>query len=429
MIRVGLTGSLGAGKSTVGRLFEAWGAERIDADELAREAVAPGSDALARVRAAFGDGVVGAEGGLDRAAVRRLVFADPEARARLEAIVHPEVERRRAARLAEARERGVRVAVVEVPLLFEKGLRDAFDVVVVVDAPPEVRRTRVAEARGLGAEEFAAIERAQMAPERKREAADHVIWNDEGPRELEESAREVWDAVTGATEAYERRAEGPPVRWRVDLHLHTSASHDCLSRPAEVVERARREGLDRIAVTDHDEIEGAFAARDIAPDLVIVGEEVRTAEGLDLIGLFLRERVEPRRDFRETAAAIRSQGGIVYVPHPFDARRGTTEEFLAGVADGIDAVEAFNARVHEPDRNRRAAAWAEARGLPAGAGSDAHLLREIGRGCCLTAPFAGPEDFCAALRGAPIEGRTSSRLVHLGSTWAKLRGRLPGGRR
>jgi predicted metal-dependent phosphoesterase TrpH len=202
--------------------------------------------------------------------------------------------------------------------------------------------------------------------------------------------------------------------------MHTNASPDCLSAATDVVHRAREIGLEKIAITDHDQIQGAFEAREIDPELVIVGEEVRTAEGLDLIGLFLTEHIPPGGTFREVAEGIRRQGGVVYVPHPFDSHRGTTEEFLEGVRDCIDAVEGFNARIHDPRRNQRARDWAVARGLPLGAGSDAHLLSEIGRARVVMPTFAGPAAFLAALSEGRIEGRASSHLVHLGSTWAKI---------
>lgn len=224
-------------------------------------------------------------------------------------------------------------------------------------------------------------------------------------------------------EGREEAREGPT--WRVDLHMHTSHSPDCLSAPEEVVARARAVGLDRIAVTDHDEITGAFAAASLDPELVIVGEEVRTAEGLDLIGLYLDEYVEPGGSFRETARAIRSQGGITYLPHPFDRYRGAEETFFDGVAGSVDLVEGFNARVHDSARNDRAVRWARERDLPLGAGSDAHLLREIGRGVLICPPFDGPEGLLEAARAGRIEGSTSGRWVHLGSTWAKVRGALP----
>lgn len=195
MLVVGLTGTVGAGKSTVGRLFERWGARRIDADRLSREAVAPGSPALEAVVEAWGEAVLADDGSLDRAALRERVFGDPEARERLEAIVHPEVRRLLEERLREAREEGVEVAVGEVPLLFETGLEEAFDLVVVVDAPVEERRRRLRASRDLSGETFEAIEAAQWSGERKRAAADLVIENDGTREELEEAARAAWRAI------------------------------------------------------------------------------------------------------------------------------------------------------------------------------------------------------------------------------------------
>lgn len=217
----------------------------------------------------------------------------------------------------------------------------------------------------------------------------------------------------------------PSPTWSVDLHMHTRASADCRSEPARVIERAREVGLDRIAITDHDEIEGAFEARRLDPEMVIVGEEVRTAEGLDLIGLYLDRRIAPGHTFRDVAGAIHDQGGLVYLPHPFDARRGTDESFLEGVADCVDAVEGFNARVHDPEANERAVHWAGLRGLPLGAGSDAHLLTELGHARVHVPPFEGSAGLLEALAAGRLEGRSSGRWVHLGSTWARLRGRLP----
>ncbi len=432
MILIGLTGSLGAGKSSVGHLFEQWGAVRIDADLLAREAVEPGTDGLVEIGRQFGSGVISPDGTLDRRALRAIVFADAAARSRLEAIVHPAVDRLRQERIRRARSGGAAVVALEIPLLFEKGVRDEFDTVVTVDAPRTIRRERVVSSRGISAAEFLAMENAQWPAGRKRTAADLVIWNAGDEAALEREARRVWDTVTGAgsappDEARQSSADGSGI-WQIDLHMHTSASKDSLSDPSAVIETARSKGLDRIAITDHDEIDGAFAASEIAPDLVIIGEEVRTSEGLDLIGLFLREHIRPGGSFRETAGAIRAQGGVVYLPHPFDSHRGTDEEFLSTVEDCVDAVEGINARIHDPARNERAVAWASARGLPIGAGSDAHMVGEIGRARAYVRPFAGPGELLAALEDGRIAGIPSSHLVHVGSTWAKLRKRIGGSR-
>lgn len=194
MIRVGLTGTLGAGKSTVGRLFERWGALRVDADRLAREAVAPGQPALEEIESRWGEAVTD-EGELDRDALREIVAGDPDARRELEELLHPVVRRLMERRLRQAEEDGVGVAVVEIPLLFENGLEGRFDVTVAVDAPREVRLERVREERGVPEAHFASMEGAQWPGERKRRAADLTLRNDGSLEELEAEARRAWEWI------------------------------------------------------------------------------------------------------------------------------------------------------------------------------------------------------------------------------------------
>ena len=205
MIRIGLTGTVAAGKSAVGDLFESWGASRIDADRLARQAVAHGTDGLRRVVDRFGDGVLDPSGELDRARLRAIVFGDDQARADLEAVVHEEVRRLRAEWVETRRAAGAEVLVEEIPLLFETGLEEAYDAIVAVDAPVATRRERAAASRGWSAEEFDAIDGAQLRPEVKRESADHVIWNDGDREALAREARAVWRAIVDAP----GRGEGP----------------------------------------------------------------------------------------------------------------------------------------------------------------------------------------------------------------------------
>ncbi len=209
-------------------------------------------------------------------------------------------------------------------------------------------------------------------------------------------------------------------RLRLDLHIHTCASFDCLTDYADVVATARARGLDRIAITDHNEIEGAFRTRELAPALVIVGEEVKTAEGVDVTGLFLSAKIPKGTPAIETAQAIREQGGLVYVPHPFVGGKGGGGKILPEIRDWIDVVEIFNARIHSPELNERALRWAIDNDLPGGAGSDAHTLREIGRGVIEVPTFVDGRSFLAALRHGQVSGQTSSRWVHLASTWAKV---------
>ena len=189
---------MAAGKSTVACSLAERGATVIDADELAREVVRPGSPAYARIREAFGQGVIGPDGAIDRSALRDAAFADKRARERLERISHAGIRELRARRIAEAAAAGARVIVEEVPLLFEVGLQDDYDMIVVVDAPREVREARALGSRGWTAEEFAAIDAAQLAASEKRRRADRVLDNRGGPGELDVAARGLWREILRA---------------------------------------------------------------------------------------------------------------------------------------------------------------------------------------------------------------------------------------
>ncbi len=201
---------------------------------------------------------------------------------------------------------------------------------------------------------------------------------------------------------------------KIDLHSHTFHSPDSLSRYDDIIAAVRRAGLDGIAVTDHNELQGALELREKAPFLVIPGEEIKTSHG-EIIGLFLRERIPPGLAPRETIARIREQGGIVYVPHPFDEVRGSRleHEALEEIGPHIDILEVFNARNALPRFNSRALEHARHHGMLAGAGSDAHTLGEYGRGQVEIPPFSGPQEFLASMRQGTWRGRLSSPLVHL----------------
>ncbi len=192
MLSVALTGNIAAGKTTVARLFHEWGATVIDADRLAQDAQAPGGPVLARIVERFGRGTLRPDASLDRAALRRAVLADPEALRALNAIVHPEVHRRRRAALAEARARGDRIVVTDIPLLFEADDPTAYDAIVLVDAPAAVRRDRIVRERGLGPDEADRMLAAQAPAEGKRSRSDFVIENAGSQAELERVARAVW---------------------------------------------------------------------------------------------------------------------------------------------------------------------------------------------------------------------------------------------
>ncbi|MEO7137653.1 MAG: dephospho-CoA kinase [Gemmatimonadales bacterium] len=194
-LSVALTGNIAAGKSTVAGLFERWGATLIDADQLVREAQAPGQPVLRDIASRFGAEVIFSDGSLDRPALRARVLADPTALADLNRIVHPEVHRRRLELLTQARTRGDRIVISDIPLLFEADDPGAFDAVVLVDAPEPVRRARLLASRGLSPAETDRMMAAQMSSTLKRIRSNYVIDNGGDLPALERAARSVWEAL------------------------------------------------------------------------------------------------------------------------------------------------------------------------------------------------------------------------------------------
>lgn len=418
MIRVALTGNVASGKSVVARLWDAQGVPVVSADGLAREAVAPGSPGLAEVVAAFGEDVLAADGSLDRVALRGRAFQDDAARRRLEGILHPRIRALRDAWMAARRSEGARLVVAEIPLLFETGGERDFDVTVLVDAPEDVRLRRMVANRDLSEEEARRIMAAQMDPASKRNRVDHVLANDGSVEDLERVALDLLEAL---------RARAGQGTITLDLHLHTAASWDCLSDPMAVLERSVDVGLQRIAITDHNRLEVALNMAEAFPDRVIAGEEVKTAEGIDVIGLYLTEEIAKGTPARETIERIREQGGVPYLPHPFAGGKGGGGRYAEELAPLVDIVEVFNARLHPGRLNGPAEDLAQRHGALRGAGSDAHTLSEVG-GARVEVPYHPnrPEGLRKALGRGVVTGRTSSNLVHLASTWAKIRKKLPG---
>lgn len=195
MLQVALTGNIAAGKSAVAALFQRWGATIIDADAIVHELQQAGSPVLARIAERFGSSVVRSDGSLDRPVLRRLVIDDPEEREALNRIVHPAVEQRRRALLAEAEARGDRIVVSDIPLLFETMDPERFDAIVLVDASEEVRLHRLMAQRGLGADEARGMIAAQMPALAKRDRSDFVIENNGDLAALEHAAERVWHAL------------------------------------------------------------------------------------------------------------------------------------------------------------------------------------------------------------------------------------------
>ena len=195
MLSVALTGNIGAGKSTVVDLFRRWGATVIDADQLVREAQVPGHPALAQIATRFGDEILHHDGTLDRARLRAIVLARPGELAALNRIMHPLVHLRRQELLAAARARGDRIVVSDIPLLFEAADPGEFDLVVLVDAPESVRRSRLLAARGLDEDQISRLMAAQLPSASKRERSDYIIDNAGSLEALERAAASVWQAM------------------------------------------------------------------------------------------------------------------------------------------------------------------------------------------------------------------------------------------
>jgi dephospho-CoA kinase len=206
VLQVGLTGGIGSGKSEVARLLVARGAVLIDADVAARQVVVPGSDGLKRIVAAFGDDVLGPDGSLDRARLGEIVFKDPELRAKLNAIVHPLVRQwmHAAARAAvQAADPPGPIIVHDVPLLVENRGREGFDLVIVVDVPPELQIERLVSQRGMTPDQARARMNAQASREQRLEVADIVIDNSGSLTDLDRRVTALWADL-------QRRAELPP---------------------------------------------------------------------------------------------------------------------------------------------------------------------------------------------------------------------------
>lgn len=219
-----------------------------------------------------------------------------------------------------------------------------------------------------------------------------------------------------------------PRTLRLDLHMHTWGSWDCLSDPERVLARARERGVERIALTDHDRLDVALEMAARHPEAIIPGEEVKTAEGVDVIGLYLSEEIPRGTPAREVCERVRAQGGVAYLPHPYAPGKGGSGRLAEELVSLVDVVEVFNARLHPEERNRPAEDLARRHGKLRGAGSDAHTVGEVA-GAWVEVPWHPNEpgaflDALGSLRG--IVGREASRLVHLASTWAKVRRKLPG---
>ena len=217
---------------------------------------------------------------------------------------------------------------------------------------------------------------------------------------------------------------------RADLHAHTHFSRDALTSVETFARRYQRAAIDCVAVSDHNNIDGALAVREVAPFQVIVSEEIRSTEG-EIIGLFLQESVRKGLTPEDTVRAIREQGGLVLVPHPYDRVRRSvlTEEALLRIMPQVDIIEVFNSRTVFQDDIDKCRRLAEEHSKLMSAATDSHTPWEIGLAYTEMPPFESPGDFLIALGKGKIVGRRCFVGFHFLSTWAKIRWRLHLGRR
>jgi predicted metal-dependent phosphoesterase TrpH len=309
-------------------------------------------------------------------------------------------------------------------------LRSAAIFVPAADGLPRL----VAEAQTAGAAivappgrevqpELAAAETARMIEDeafRIRRAAESLAAaQSQTVAALADRVEEVYGRLAARKRSHTTR---PPLEERdwiaADLHLHTSWSHDCSIGVEELLDYAEAQGLGAIAVTDHNVFGGALEAVELARErrlVVIPGEEVKTADQGEVIGLFLREEIPRGMSFGETIAAIRSQGGLVYLPHPFDRMHAIPEPAtLHRHLAEIDVLEVYNARLLFEAYNEEALRFARKYNLTPGAGSDAHVLAGVGTGAVRMRRFNGPEEFLVSLHDAEVLRRPKS-LVYLQS--------------
>ena len=426
-VSVGLTGNIAAGKSAVASLWKDVGVPVVSADDLARHVVEPGSPGLSAVVEVFGEDILEADGSLNRGALSSVVFQDEEARHRLEAVVHPRVRVLRDRWMRERMAGHHVICVSEIPLLFEVGLENEFDATVVVDASEKIRLARLRDERGLSPEQAQAIMETQMDPGLKRERATHLLVNEGDIQALEDQALEVLAHLRRGAVARHQPKEG---RLRIDMHMHTQASFDCLSDPRKVLAAASARGVRRIAITDHNRITTALEMAEAFPDSVIPGEEVKTKEGIDVIGLYIEEAIPKGTPASEVCRRVKDQGGLVYLPHPYARGKGGSGRYAEKLAPLVDIIEVFNARLHPGHLNDQGEELADRWSKPRGAGSDAHMLGEVAGAWVEVAQHPNePAALLAALEHAQVRGVTSPWAVHLASTWAKVRKRLPHARK
>ncbi|HEX5174348.1 MAG TPA: glycosyltransferase [Gaiellaceae bacterium] len=324
----------------------------------------------------------------------------------------------RTARTGAARAELLRAASIFVPAVegLPRLIAEAQTAGVAIAAPPGR-----AEQPELAAAETARLIDDDAFRER-RSAESLAAAKSQTVEALADRVEEIYDRVASRRRTNSSRRPLEERDWIVaDLHLHTSWSHDCSIDVDELLDHAEAQGLGAIAVTDHNVFGGALEAAERARGrrlVVIPGEEIKTAEQGEVIGLFLREEIPRGMSFGDTVAAIRAQGGLVYLPHPFDRMHAIPEPAtLHRHLAEIDVLEVYNARLLFEAYNEEALRFARKYNLTPGAGSDAHVLAGIGTGAVRMRRFSGPEEFLVSLHDAEVLRRPKSLVYLQGLKW------------
>lgn len=209
---------------------------------------------------------------------------------------------------------------------------------------------------------------------------------------------------------------------KVEFHCHTNASKDSLTRPADLVQMARKKGLDRVIVTDHNSIAGARAAQALDPELIIVGEEIMTTRG-EILAAFVKEEIPRGLTPEETIMRLKEQGAFISVSHPFDVMRsgGWAQQDLLEILPLVDAIEVYNSRCMLPRFNGLANIFAEKHNIPGTVGSDAHAAFELGRSYMELEDFSSADELRAVIRAGKTRTRWSPWWIHLVSRYASMR--------
>lgn len=206
---------------------------------------------------------------------------------------------------------------------------------------------------------------------------------------------------------------------KVEFHCHTNASKDSLTKPSDLITAARKNGIDRLIITDHNSIAGAKAASLLDPELVIIGEEIMTTRG-EILASFVTDEIPARLTPKETIKRLKDQGAFISISHPFDELRegGWQENDLLDILPDVDAIEIYNSRCMFPRFNRRAKEFAVKHNLAGTVGSDAHAAFEVGRSVLLLDPFTGPQEMRAVIRRGIPQVKWSPWWFHLTSRYA-----------